>query len=209
MSGGTKKSSPKGPPSFSSQKATIYGDDDDEIPFRDVRGELHTTTYPSNEIPAEWIFPLPLTLEELYEGASHRYRITRHLLSGKKKDVMVEIDVGSGWKKGTKIRFTGAGNEREGNTPQDVVFVVEEIPHQTFVREGSTLITRVKISLLEALAGEGRRIQIIGLDGKPILIETPPEIIRPGDECVIEGAGMPIRKHGKIVGRGDMVVRSV
>ncbi|GJJ08382.1 hypothetical protein Clacol_002596 [Clathrus columnatus] len=204
MSGGTKRP-PKGSPSFSSQKATIYDDNDDGIPVRNT--ELYTTTQPTTEIPAEWIFPLPLTLEELYEGACQRYRITRHLLSGKKKDIMVDIDIGQGWKQGTKIRFSGAGNEREGGTPQDVVFIVEEVPHQSFVRDGSTLITHVQIPLLDALAGEGRKVYLSGVDGKSIGIDIPPGIIRPGDEYYIQGAGMPIRKQGEVVGRGDMIVR--
>lgn len=206
MSGGTQKVHQE-PPSFSSEKATIYDDGDEYVPLKDTGSELHTTTYASTEIPAEWIFPLPLTLEELHEGSPHRYRITRHLLSGKKKDVMVDIDIGSGWKKGTKIRFTGAGNERRNNTPQDVVFVVEELPHHSFAREGSTLITHVPISLREALVGGGRTVHLVGIDSRPVSFEVPFDIIRPGDEYVIRGAGMPIRKHGRVVGRGDLVVR--
>lgn len=197
-------------PSLKSHNATVYDASDSEDPSIQSPGmQLHTTTVVTTGVPSEWIFPLPLTLEELCEGTAHRYRITRHLLSGKKKNVMVDIDIAPGYKKGTKIRFAGAGNEREGGAPQDVVFIVEEMPHDRFVRQGSSLVARVQISLLDALTGEGKSMLIRGLNGKDIEVRIPPRVIKPGDELRIEGAGMPIRKRGKILGQGDMVIRFV
>ncbi|KAF8519528.1 hypothetical protein JB92DRAFT_1985649 [Gautieria morchelliformis] len=178
-------------PSLKSHNATVYDASDSEEPSIQTAGmQLHTTTVVTTGVPSEWIFPLPLTLEELCEGTAHRYRITRHLLSGKTKNIMVDIDVAPGWKKGTKIRFAGAGNERHGSAPQDVVFIVEEMPHERFVRQGSALVARVQIPLVDALTGEGRSILVRGLNDKDV-----------------KGAGMPIRKQGKIVGQGDMVIQ--
>jgi DnaJ homolog subfamily B member 4 len=197
-------------PSLKSHRATVYDASDSEEPSIQTAGmQLHTTTVVTTGVPSEWIFPLPLTLEELYEGTAHRYRISRHLLSGKTKNIMVDIDVAPGWKKGTKIRFAGAGNERQGGAPQDVVFIVEEMPHERFVRQGSALVARVQIPLVEALTGEGRSILVRGLNDKEVEVRIPPAIIKPGDEYRIEGAGMPIRKQGKIVGQGDMVIQFV
>lgn len=197
-------------PSLKSHKATVYDASDSDLPSVQTTGmQLHTTTVITTGVPSEWIFPLPLTLEELLEGTTHRYRITRHLLSGKKKNVLVDIDIAAGWKKGTKVRFSGAGNERPVGGPQDVVFIVEEIPHSRFVRQGSALVARVQIPLSEALAGDGRSIFLDGLNGKEIEIRVPPGVIKPGSEHRIEGAGMPIRKQGKIVGKGDMLIRFV
>ncbi|KAF8525954.1 hypothetical protein BU17DRAFT_83458 [Hysterangium stoloniferum] len=205
MSTSDKKSSNK-EQSFKSH--TVYDDSDSDAPSIRTGGvQLHTTTVVTTGVPSEWIFPLPLTLEELLEGTSHRYRITRHLLSGKKKNIVVDVDVAPGWKKGTKIRFAGAGNERQGNPPQDVVFIVEEAPHERFVRQGSSLVARVDISLLEALTGEGRNIFVKGLDGQDIEVNIPPGVVKPGDEFRVAGAGMPIRKQGAIVGKGDMIIR--
>lgn len=57
----------------------LEGEGEDEFP-------IETTTVVSpEEIPEEWIYPLRLTLEELFTGINLRFRITRHLLSGKKK----------------------------------------------------------------------------------------------------------------------------
>jgi len=195
-------------PSLKSHKATVYDASDSEGPSVQTTGmQLHTTTVVTTGVPSEWIFPLPLTLEELAEGTAHRYRITRHLLSGKKKNVLVDIDIAPGWKKGTKVRFAGAGNERPGGGPQDVVFIVEELPHDRFMRQGSALVARVQIPLSEALTGDGRTIFVKGLNGKDIEVHIPSSVIKPGSECRIEGAGMPIRKQGKIIGKGDMVIR--
>jgi len=205
MSTSDKKSSNK-EQSFRSH--TVYNDSDADAPSVRTGGvQLHTTTVVTTGVPSEWIFPLPLTLEELLEGTSHRYRITRHLLSGKKKNIVVDVEIAPGWKKGTKIRFAGAGNERQGNPPQDVVFIVEEVPHERFVRQGSSLVAQVDISLLEALTGEGRNIFVKGLDGQDIEINIPPGVIKPDDEFRAVGAGMPIRKQGAIIGKGDMIIR--
>jgi DnaJ family protein B protein 4 len=193
----------------SCKSRTVYEDNDsDAVSIRTGGVQLHTTTVVTTGVPSEWIFPLPLTLEELSEGTSHRYRITRHLLSGK-KNIVVDVDVAPGWKKGTKIRFAGAGNERQGKSPQDVVFIVEEVPHERFVRQGSSLVTRVEISLLEALIGEGRKILVKGLNGLDIEVNVPAGVIKPGEECRVTGAGMPIRKQGAITGRGDMIIMYV
>lgn len=57
----------------------LEAEGEDEFPI-----ETMTVVSPE-EIPEEWIYPLRLTLEELFTGINLRFRITRHLLSGKKK----------------------------------------------------------------------------------------------------------------------------
>lgn len=121
---------------------------------------------------------------------------------------MVDIDVMPGWKQGTKIRFPGVGNERPGNTPQDVVFIVYEQAHDIYVREGSTLIAKVAIPLGDALGG-GKTYVLKGLDGGKVEVVLPVGVIKPGDELRLPGKGMPIRRKGKEVGKGDMVLRFV
>ncbi|CAA6671530.1 unnamed protein product [Spirodela intermedia] len=57
-----------------------------------------------------------------------------------------------GWKKGTKITFSEKGNEQPNVIPADLVFIIDEKPHEVFTREGNDLVTTQKISLAEALA---------------------------------------------------------
>lgn len=94
-----------------------------------------TTTH----VPDEWVFPIYLTLEDLYTCKSHRFRINRHLLTGVSKEgeflrffgnvgyvllicclrvVFVDVSVQPNWRDGTQIRCKGLGNEREGRPPQ-------------------------------------------------------------------------------------------
>lgn len=122
----------------------------------------------------------------------------------------VDIEVKPGWRKGTKIRFAGLGNERAPPLqPQDVLFVVEEVPHNRFRREGANLFTTCDINLLDALSETKHVIQ--GLDGKDVVVDVGKElaggIIRPGDISRVVGKGMPIRKNSQVVGNGDLVIK--
>ena len=56
--------------------------------------------------------PLVLTLEEVYNGATKRRKVTRQIVdaaSGKAMAVeeTLEIPVARGWKEGTRVTFTG------------------------------------------------------------------------------------------------------
>jgi len=154
------------------------------------------------------VYPVQATLEELYYGVTQRYRITRHLLNGKTRDLFIDLEILPGFKKGTKIRFAGVGNERVNARPQDVVFVIEEAAHPHFTREGSTLrVMNVELDLIEALTGDGKMLKRIrGLGGEDILVPIPPAVVRPGDMTRVPGAGMPMRRGGKVVGKGDLIV---
>ena len=99
------------------------------------------------------------------------------------------------------------GNERSDGESTDVVFVVEEKEHARFKREGDDLITTCRIPLLEALTGDGGNIQTVELlDGTKKTIQSPAAIVKPGQRSRIAGLGMPVRKDGKVVRRGDLVV---
>merc|ERR1711963_1056570 len=86
-----------------------------------------------------------------------RKKITRRLLdaSGQQTQAsqVIEINVRPGWKTGTKITFSEMGDEAPGTIPADLVFVVQEIPHNTFKREKNDLIVTSNVSLKDALCG--------------------------------------------------------
>jgi len=63
--------------------------------------------------PGEIVKPLALTLEELYKGGTKRLKITRHMRGGNQEEKILEVVYKAGWKAGTKIKFSGAGNEDE------------------------------------------------------------------------------------------------
>ena len=55
--------------------------------------------------------------------------------------------------------------------PGDVVFVIHELPHESFMRKGSMLITRMQISLGEALCGFTRTLETV--DHRKLRIGSP------------------------------------
>lgn len=120
-----------------------------------------------------------------------------------------DIEVKPGWRKGTKIRFAGLGNERAPPLqPQDVIFVVDEVPHSRFRREGANLFTTCDINLLDALSETQHVIQ--GLDGKNVIVDVSDlagGIIRPGDISRVPGKGMPVRRNSQVSGAGDLIIK--
>uniref|UniRef100_A0A0C9QX92 TSA: Wollemia nobilis Ref_Wollemi_Transcript_1659_1878 transcribed RNA sequence n=1 Tax=Wollemia nobilis TaxID=56998 RepID=A0A0C9QX92_9CONI len=139
---------------------------------------------------------LKCTLEELYKGAVKKMKISRNVALGSGRTVTVEevlsIEVKPGWKKGTKITFPEKGNQQIGVVPADLVFVIDEKPHDLFKREGNDLVIVQKISLSEALTGCS--ITIPTLSGKPLSFACS-DIIYPGYEKIIPREGMPIAKE--------------
>ncbi|KAG8738616.1 hypothetical protein FRC10_006648 [Ceratobasidium sp. 414] len=170
----------------------------------------------TSHIPDDWMFPIYLTLEDLYTCKSHRFKINRHLLSGLSKEVLVDVSVQPNWRDGTQIRCKGLGNEREGLPPQDVIFVVKENLHPRFLRDpvGFDIYARLEISLAIALGGgvgDDEALQIKGVDGREIVVEVPPPVVRHGSMTRIKGAGMPKykSKDGSVPLRGDLILEYV
>eukprot|EP00249_Psilotum_nudum_P016828 c26001_g2_i2 orf=372-1397(+) len=149
---------------------------------------------------------LPCTLEELYNGCVRKMKISRSIIDASGKSMLVEevlsIGVKPGWKKGTKITFPEKGNEQPGLIPADVVFVIDEKPHDVFKRDGSDLVVVQKIALVDALSDY--TISVITLDGRTLNIHCN-EIITPGYEKVLPKEGMPIAKETRK--RGNLIIK--
>jgi DnaJ homolog subfamily B member 4 len=104
---------------------------------------------------------------------------------------IITIEIKPGWKKGTKITFPEKGNEQPNVTPADLVFIIDEKPHSTFVRDGNDLVVTHKISLAEALTGY--TVHLTTLDGRSLTIPIN-SVIHPNYEEVVPKEGMPIPK---------------
>lgn len=122
-------------------------------------------------------------------------KITREILdhSGKTMSLneILTIDVKPGWKKGTKITFPEKGNEHPNTIPADIIFVIDEKPHNVFTREGNDLIVTQKISLAEALAG--CTVNLTTLDGRHLTVVIN-NVVHPEYEEVVPREGMPLPK---------------
>ncbi|KAF5376152.1 hypothetical protein D9757_009323 [Collybiopsis confluens] len=159
----------------------------------------------------EWKYSLTLTLEELFAGRIFPIRITRHLLSGQRMNVVLDVDVPPGCQPETEIIFRGVGHERGPGRFQDIVFVVQQAHHDRFIRSQNDLLIDVKVLWTESLQNQDGRLCFPGIDGQllSIRIPRPTSSIRGAliGSQTVQGAGMPIWLGDKVVGRGNLSIR--
>jgi DnaJ family protein B protein 4 len=146
------------------------------------------------------------TLEELYNGIEKKQVYIRNVYSNgraykEKKDVIIKIQ--PGWRKGTKVTFSDIGNIHQNMKPSDVIFIIDEEKHNIYKREDDDLIIKCNVELYNAL--NGFSTTLMTLNGKTKTVEMGP--LTKKMEHRISGDGMPIRKNGKIVGYGDIIIR--
>lgn len=151
-------------------------------------------------------YPLKIDLEDLYRGTSKKLKISRDVMNAdgtmRREDKIHHVEIKAGYKAGTKIKYQGAGGERPGYEPADVVFIIEEKPHERFRRNKDNLECTETISLSDAIAGS--TVKVKGIDGKTYQLDCTREIISPSTTKIISGAGMPISKRpGE---KGDLIV---
>ncbi|ORX81517.1 hypothetical protein BCR32DRAFT_268259 [Anaeromyces robustus] len=83
-----------------------------------------------------------------------------------------------GMKHNEKIIFKGEGDQSLKSPPNDIIAIINVLPHPVFTCNGNDLTINVRISLKEALCGLRRRIKF--LDGTYLSIMTNPgEVITP------------------------------
>uniref|UniRef100_A0A1D1XHV4 DnaJ subfamily B member 4 n=1 Tax=Anthurium amnicola TaxID=1678845 RepID=A0A1D1XHV4_9ARAE len=182
---------------------SMFGEDVFGSMFGGGEGSMHHQQ-PRKASPIE--NHLPCSLEDLYKGTTKKMKISREIADASGKTMPVEeiltIEVKPGWKKGTKITFPEKGNERPNIIPADLVFIIDEKPHDTFTREGNDLIATQKISLAEALTGY--TVHLKTLDGRNLTIPIN-TIIHPGYEEVVPKEGMPLPKDPTM--RGNLRIK--
>ncbi|KAG6469778.1 dnaJ homolog subfamily B member 1-like [Zingiber officinale] len=149
---------------------------------------------------------LACTLEELYTGTKRKMKILRNVRQPNGETMadneILTIEVKPGWKKGTKITFPEKGNEQLNQIPADLVFVIDEKPHEVYKRDSNDLVVRQKISLVDALAGT--TINLTTLDGRDLVIDIT-DVVKPSYELLIQNEGMPIaREPGK---KGNLIIK--
>lgn len=122
----------------------------------------------------------------------------------KRENKIFEVFIDKGMKSGERIVFAGEGDQAPGIEPGDFVVVLHEEEHNRFRREKNDLHIEPEIDLSTALTGGGFIIQ--HLDGRKLHINiNPGEVIRPGEEKVIRGEGMPV--HKRPFDKGNMYIK--
>jgi len=151
-----------------------------------------------------------LNLEELNAGVTKKFKITRQRRSPNQpsryrdETKIFEVAIPKGLKEGSKIRYSGEGEQSSGKLAGDVVFVVKTKKHRYFERieGGKDLIFRQKVALGKALSGERQVFQVPLLGGGSERLNCEGEILSPEKEVRICGKGL----SGKEGVRGDLIV---
>ncbi|MGH3938616.1 MAG: molecular chaperone DnaJ [Pseudonocardiaceae bacterium] len=116
----------------------------------------------------------------------------------------VTAKVPAGVAEGMRVRLAGQGEVGPGGGASGDLYVeVQEIPHETFTRDGADLHCTVRVPMTSAALGTS--VLLDTLDG-------PEEFrVEPGTQCAtvltLRGRGMPrLRSTGRTEGRGDLFV---
>jgi molecular chaperone DnaJ len=107
-----------------------------------------------------------------------------------------EVEIPAGIEAGQRLRVQGAGHAGEPGAPAGDLYVeVDVTPDERFQRDGTDLISVVRVSATEAMLGTA--VSVPTLDGERE-IEVAPGT-QPGCEEILRGAGLPrlgARKRG-------------
>jgi DnaJ family protein B protein 4 len=204
--------------SFNMSNSTMF-DSYDSFDFFD---NLHTSfsnkkqKYNKKPKDEDIVLDLNLSLEELYNGTQKKLKIERkNYLSCQKQldsnkniekitDILI-INVLQGWKERTRITFENKGDIRPNSEPANLVFVIKQKPDNIFIRDDNNLIMTLNISNSEAINGFERKIK--HLNEKKELILKLKGINESNYVHTIVGEGMPIRKDGKVINYGDLIIK--
>jgi DnaJ family protein A protein 2 len=114
---------------------------------------------------------------------------------------MLELYIPRGSRQGDKIVLQGEADQVPDQEPGDIIFELQETPHEKFRRAGGDLAADIHITLAEALTGFNR-VVLTHLDGRGIQIHPPKgHVLRPDQVLRIEGEGMYMKKSDA---RGDL-----
>ena len=136
---------------------------------------------------------LNCTLEELYNGANKKIKITLSKTSNK----IIDIKIKPGWKAGTKLTYN--------IDKHIIVFIIKEVPHSFLIRKNNDLYWNCKIS--QKQASKGVKLTIPKLNNsKPLIINTKGEYIYTNKKKIFENLGMPIKNSGK---KGNLIINFI
>lgn len=149
--------------------------------------------------------PLPVSLEDIYAGATKKLKVQRktydsQTLKQSVEDKILSVPIKRGLKAGSKIKYPDMGDQVEGGV-QDLHFIIKEKAHPLFTRDGDDIKHTVEISLKEALTGWSKTVSTI--DGKQLSVSSAGPT-NPDWTERFPGQGMPKSKTPSV--RGDFIV---
>lgn len=114
--------------------------------------------------------------------------------------IELTIDVSKGMRPGERITFEGVTDEKPGFQPGDLHFVLLEIPHKEYHRDGDHLYLTREIDLVDSLTGFS--LELTHVDGHKFTVDV--DGVTECDHVMrVPGKGMP-RRSGR--GFGDLYI---
>lgn len=197
--------------------------------FADVFAAPDGTAPAAAAAGADIVAALPVTLEELYAGATRHAVVCRAAVCAAcagagcracaargtlPQRVRVAVPIEPGMCDGQRVVVAGAGDERPpaaggsagpaAGAAGAAVFVLRTAPHALFVREGADLRLVRRIPLAAALAGRAT-VAFPHVCGRTVVAHTPDaHVVCPGETLVLADLGMPVWRRP--YRRGDLRV---
>uniref|UniRef100_A0A0P4W7Z7 J domain-containing protein n=1 Tax=Scylla olivacea TaxID=85551 RepID=A0A0P4W7Z7_SCYOL len=118
---------------------------------------------------------------------------------------ITKVHVERGMRNGSRILLKGEGDQDAGQREAgDVVIILQEKAHDTFVRDGLDLHMEMTVNLTESLCGLRRPVTT--LDGRTLVVGQPPgDVLEPGGELRVPAEGLPMLRNPYI--RGDLIIK--
>lgn len=119
-----------------------------------------------------------------------------------KGEDIVEIKIPAGVGEGMVVNIPEKGNAAVHNgVPGDIQVIIEEIPHESFIRDETDLIYNLLLTVPQAVLGDN--VEVPTLTGKARIKIEPGT--QPGTALRLRGKGLPaVQGYGS--GTGDIVV---
>ncbi|CAH1987155.1 unnamed protein product [Acanthoscelides obtectus] len=152
--------------------------------------------------------PLALTLHEIFFGGVKKMKIHRLVYVNDEqtrtevKEKILTVPIKPGIRPNTEIIFPEEGDQNPAHIPADIIFITEDRPHETFMRDGDDLVMIATITLQEALLGT--TITVKTIDHRTIRVPIT-DVVSPKYEKVVEGEGMPILEQ--YPEKGNLIIR--
>lgn len=167
--------------------------------------KFNTNSQPKKKKQTQ-VSDLNISLKELYNGLKKKIKIKRKRLDDNNNTIestkILEINIKSWWKNGTKITFENEGDYNTNNhTYSNLAFIIKTSKDYLFDRQEDDLIINKKISILESLCGTSFNFN--HLDNTNIDVNLNDIVIIDGYKKIYKNKGM-LKKNGDY---GDLIIK--
>ena len=173
---------------------------------------------PTKSQPQIMTLDFGVNLVDFYLGSQKKAKLTYDDVT---KNKVIEFGVQPGWREGVKITFQKEAWDSSALCYTDLIIVLKEKEGSLFKRKAylfpdptddrpdnekfADLIYYLKITIDEAVKGFQKTLK--HLDDRTFVVAFEGTDHTEKKEIVVIGEGMPIRKEGKVVGKGDLYVK--